>query len=146
MLGVNTDLARLLIQRHSRFLRRPIALPVVTWATRSDEILPGGSATPRPGHNVIQCKFSRRQLGLAILARAAIPKDNSLARDGVVLPRHAPVPLKPYDAWKRNSKSGRANRESRHLLHHGRAFKDKRQGAPRRADIDRLIAGVNDQN
>src|SRR6267154_1233659 len=119
MLGVNTDLARLFSQGHSRFLRSPIALAIVAWATRSDEILPSGSATSRPGYNVIQRKLSRRQLGLAILARAAVSKNNSPARDRVILPRHAPVPLKPYDAWKRNSQSGRANCVSRHLLHDG---------------------------
>ena len=79
MLGVEANLPGLPGERHAGLLRGPVALVVVAGETARYQVLPGRRPASRSRNHVIERQVARGQPGAAVLAGAAIPKQDPLA-------------------------------------------------------------------
>lgn len=145
VLGMNADLPRLPGQHHAGFLRRTITLLVVAGEAAGYQVLPCREPASRSRNHVIECQASRRQAGTAVLAGTAVAQQDPLAGNGPVLPRHAPVLHQSYYAWHRNVELRGPDSVARDLFNNGGALEDERQRAPCAGDVDRFVAGVDDE-
>ncbi len=83
---------------------------------------------------------------MAILAGIAIAHKYVFARQGAGLLGNPAVFEQPDDAGKGDGAVKRVDVAGNMLFGRGETLKDENHGAPGSADVDRLIAGVKDQN
>ncbi len=145
--GVQAERPRLPRQLHARFFRRAAPFAVVARMAAGHQVLPGGFARARARHYMVQRQLRRRQRPQTILARVAVAHQNVLAREGARLVRDAAVFEQPDHRRQAHAAPRRMHRVRGFLLRRRRhALQHQHQRAPRRADVDRLIARVQDQH
>ena len=137
---------RLPLQLHLRLDWQTVPLAVVAAQTASNQVLPRVVAPARPRHDVIQGKVARAELLVAVLAGVLVPDQNVLARNRAHLAGNAAV-LQQAD----HGGDGQALRRRVHaalasFLCGRHPLDEQDQGAPHRAHMDRLVAGVQDQH
>ncbi|SPE18179.1 hypothetical protein SBA5_140046 [Candidatus Sulfotelmatomonas gaucii] len=145
--GVQREGARLTQQDHVvNFAEQTIALLAVALMAAGHKIFPGGAAAARTRHDVIEGELAGRVGFAAVLAGVAIAQEDVFARESARLVGDAAVLEETDDRGHGNDGALRVQREAVFLLSARDAFEHEHQGAPRAADINRLIGGVKHQH
>src|SRR3954454_12354783 len=131
---------------HARLARRLVALPAVTGGTRGDDVLPHRLPAAAARDHVVDREASR--LAPAVLARPGVASEHRLTGDlaPVHVARDAHVADEPDHAGSLKREAFRVKR-SLAALEDLRALLQHQHGGPSDvADVDRLIACVQDQD
>ena len=144
--GMEIEGARFAHQLHSRFRRRLVALVAIAEMAAGDEIFPRGCASARARDHVVQRQFARRKNSQAILAGIAVANKNVLSRECAALVRDAAVLEQPDHRGQPHGDTRRVKKMSVLFFGHGHALQYKHERAPGRADVNRLIRSVQDEN
>jgi hypothetical protein len=89
--GVEIEGAGLAHKLHSGFIGHLVALAAIAGMAACHQIFPGGSASSRSGHDMIERQFARSQHFAAKLTRVAITQQNILPRERARLVRNTPI-------------------------------------------------------
>jgi hypothetical protein len=155
-------------ERHMRFVRQPISLARITRDAGADDVFPNGRSAAIARQNVIEIQFTAIENLAAILARIFVALENIVSRELHFLlrqtieeqkhdhARHANLPGNGLNhfVFRRGSREIEPAieivREKIILRIGGNDLRvagiNKREGAPRRADIHRLPQAIQNQN
>lgn len=144
--SVKIERARLAGGLHIGFVRKLIALAAIAGMAAGDEILPRGETATRARDHMVEREFARRQRGAAILAGVAIAQENILARQCSGLVRY-PAVFKKADHRRHAQREACSVQEMSVLFFgHGNALQHQHNGAPRGANVDRLVGRIQYQH
>jgi len=133
-------------QFHAGFIGGAIPLAVVAGMTAGNQILPSRLAGSGARDDVIQGQLTGGKRPMAILTRISIAHQDVLARESARLVRDPPILQQSDHRGQAHGGSRRVDRAQGFLLRRGDALQHQHQGTPRRADIDRFVAGVEHQD
>ncbi len=127
---------------HPRFFRSTAPLAIVAKMAARDQIFPSRFTRARPRLHVIERQFSRIESSQAILARITIAHQNILPRKRPRLMRNAAILQQPDHTRHPHGLPCGMDMRVAVLLRRCDAFQYQHQRAPRRAYVDRLVAGI----
>src|SRR5579883_1669904 len=144
--GVEAERTGLTGELHACLLRRSAALAVIARMAAGDEVFPRGLTGAGSRDHVVECEFGRGKGAVAILASVAVAHEDVLAREGASLVRDTAIFEQANDGREPQGGTGGVDGEAGFLFGRRHALQNEHKGAPRSTDIDRLIAGVEDQH
>lgn len=92
-------------QWHSRFLGSLVGLAFVAFDARQNTVFPVGSPSSRTGLHMVNRQFFGPRLGVAVLARKAIPPVNIAATECHDMCRH-PIIMRQGDDFRNSHSKG----------------------------------------
>jgi hypothetical protein len=105
----------------------------------TNQIVPSGLSSLRPGNYVVESENHRRERLSAILALVVVPNEDVLSRQDLYPVRHMPIPLQPNHT--RPHDAG-VDLPARVLLYESRILHDENKSATKRSNRNRLEAGI----
>src|ERR1051326_5524830 len=132
-------------QLHARLLQRPVALAQVARRAGGDDILPDGLAAFRTRDDGVEGQPAAR--GAAVHAAPAVPCEQRPPGDlPLDRPRHTDVGHEPDHVRPDEAARRRSQRLVEMLDHLRLALVDEHVRPPNRADVQRLVAGVQNED
>src|SRR5258708_4931735 len=132
-------------QVHADLLERAVALAQVAWGARGDDVLPDRLAALRARDHVVEREPAAR--GAAVDAAPAVPGEEGPSGDLALDRPGYPHVVDEPDHVRPDEGGGRGPERLGELLDDlGPAFVKEHVGAPNRAHVQRLVAGVQDEN
>ena len=144
--GMQAERTRSPRQAHPRFLRSPAALAIIAGMAAGDQIFPSRFPRSRPRLHMVQRQFAGVESSQAILARIAVAHQNVFARKRPRLMRNAAIFEQADHTGHTHGLPCGMDLRVGVLLRRRHAFQHQHQRPARRANIDRLVARIQDKN
>ena len=145
--GVEGEGAGLAEELHvAELVEELVALAAVAVVAAGDEVFPGGEAAAGAGEDVVEGELAGGEDDLAVLAHVAIAQEDVFAGEGAGLVRDAAVFEEADDRGHGDAQALGVEGGALLFFGAGDALEHEDEGAAGAADVDGLVAGVEDED
>ena len=145
--GVKREGAWLAHQSHVvDFVEQAVAFATIAGVAAGNEIFPSGVTATGTRHHVVQRQLCGGKNDAAILAGVAIAQQDVFAGEGARLVGDAPVLQQTDHRGHGDAAALRVQHKAMLFLGARDAFENEHQGAPRAANIDGLVRGIQHEH